>query len=344
MNRLPTHCWFTRRSLLSAAMEPGRWGRPRPWLLVFALLCSLSVIAVADDADNQLVNHDVDAVNESEERPPAPAQAMDYSFGGPPLTQREAVILRQTTEDRTTVRAPHNPGFDVLVRHVDRWEQPPTGGYMVPDYTVIHQQPEAMRGKLFSLRGFLVQSDPVQTMTVRGPHTENLTEWVLKLDRDPRKPESIIVYLSDPPDDVAFGDQVELMARFFKLWRNVDTRRGNVETDYPVFVARTADRVAGEARVTPTGGAAFGGGSWTTIITTAVIVLLVFFYFLRRLMRMSLNQPQPLGASKVGQARLRATDTDEEDEEELAEVEPLPESPDAAMEEMARRRERERSL
>lgn len=285
----------------------------------------------------------VDAEPAVELEPPTATQeeTLDFRFGGPPLTEREAMILLQTTTDRTRTPVLQEPGFNILLRHAFTWEEPITAGVMVPDFAVIREHPESMRGRLFTLRGFLIRSDPVEIVPIRGPHTESLTEWVIKLDRDPTKPDSIIVFLSNPPEGVEFGDEVVLTARFFKLWRNVDTRRGDQVTDFPVFIGRSAARAsdaAGPRATPPATGGGFTGSSIYTMVVSIIIIVAVFLYFSRRLMNISL-QPKPLRP-----ARRPFADDDVPEEEEGSSDDPfLPESPADAMAELARRRAEEKS-
>ncbi|MEM9915333.1 MAG: hypothetical protein AAF911_10250 [Planctomycetota bacterium] len=239
----------------------------------------------------------------------------------PDLSNAQQVQL-DTADD---TRPPDEPAWTGLLANVASWDpaeavRNDVPGSTVPDYTKLLAEPEAYRGDLFVIKGAYAGRQRVMPTVRSGPWGDSLVEWGVGVDSDT----VAMVYFVNPDGEMTpprEGQTVRLIARFYKLWVDVDA--DGVERTYPVFVGRSAAIVGQDT-----------GGRVGAAVLVGSIIILAGVLFLVMMLRARLGG-QASRREKV-QARLR--DEAESWAEDAGHVEPLPDDPAEALEQLEQHR------
>ncbi|MFA9476874.1 hypothetical protein ACERK3_01075 [Phycisphaerales bacterium AB-hyl4] len=197
-------------------------------------------------------------------------------------------------------------------------------GARVPDYEAIRADPAAARGELYLIRGQFIGTTPRHRLTRRGAWGDALTGWGVVVSPEPP---AVVVYFVDPAGELdarppRYGAEVELVGRFYKVWadRDADGRAW----EYLTFVARSAEVISRGAGGGPGRGM---GGSMFVVMLMMLGALLFVLWRVRGMVRPRVAERPRRELDEPGLAAAG--------EEEQA---PLPNDPEAALAELARRR------
>lgn len=221
-----------------------------------------------------------------------------------------------------------------LLRDVLEWEaQTHAAGARLPDYDALRSEPARHRGERLVIEGTYQGSGPFRLMRA-GPWGRELTWWVIK--HGPTPDEVAVVYFPDAAEalpEVRRGSEVRVIARFYKIWRDIDDPTGEV-TDFLTFVGRHP-RVAAETG----GGAPMLSVPQMALLLVLLIAAAIFIALRQRVLSL---RPRPLPRQ---QATLEADVAPEPSAQSEADAQghdeadaPLPSDPAAALDELSRRR------
>lgn len=164
-----------------------------------------------------------------------------YDGALPPLTatQRRQVEL---AEDFSTQI--DRPPFYALLRNASTWSEtiksyPPLITHTDP----LIAAPSEYRGMSLRVEGILARRAKMRTSQA-GPWGDSVEQWVIRItDLDDERDESVVVYLTNPPNELAVKDRVKLVGRFFKIWRDVRAKKGSGQVPFniPVLVGHSAE-------------------------------------------------------------------------------------------------------
>lgn len=258
----------------------------------------------------------------------ATAADLPAEFPGvaPPLTEAQAIQL--ATADDT--RPPDEPAWYGLLSNIASWpaemqitrgpHSAEDGGAVMPDYAALFDDPAAHRGELVVVEGRFAGRQRRQVVLREGPWGRALTEWGVVVDPKPGGGQEriVIVYLIDPDGRQAVprrNQRVQILARFYKLWNDVDAD-GNPAT-YPVFVGRAAALIEPETVA--------ASQIFRQLIVGAIIVLTAGMFGIRwwaRRRRVAGRRP------RVGERRRAESRPDAFDDEDGP---PLPDDPAEAL-------------
>ncbi len=155
-----------------------------------------------------------------------------------------------------------------LLHNAATWQPGDEAGAQVPDYASIMQRPADARGGLFLIEGQFAGVPDGQTVAYGplarpGPWDGKLQWWGVVVEQwspgvdqpagDDDNPQAVIAYLVNPPtaadDPPRAGDRVRLVARFYKVWRDVD--QNDQTRDYLTFVGHFATVPGGSGSTAP---------------------------------------------------------------------------------------------
>ena len=155
-----------------------------------------------------------------------------------------------------------------LLHNAATWQPGDEAGAQVPDYASIMQRPADARGGLFLIEGQFAGVPDGQTVAYGplarpGPWDGKLQWWGVVVEQwspgvdqpagDDDNPQAVIAYLVNPPtaadDPPRAGDRVRLVARFYKVWRDVD--QNDQTRDYLTFVGHFATLPGGSGSTAP---------------------------------------------------------------------------------------------
>ncbi len=247
----------------------------------------------------------------------------------PALTETQQQQLA-TTEDGNSVV--DGPGLYPLLDNVSQWPDRVETGAAVPDYDAIAEHPEKYRGGLFLLEGEV--AGPVQSIRPLrpGPWGDTIEQWTIK--HGPDWEDVAVVYLANPAPDVRPRTRVRMPARFYKVWAEPD-QDGN-PSEFLVFVAQSS-KLGKEATMgvdIGNSGSGFGGPAMV-IGGTLILGALAFSFFWRRLRAAGSRE---LRSAELTRRRREAREAELKESGEIEAIEPnLPEDPDSALDELARR-------
>ncbi|MEM1446940.1 MAG: hypothetical protein AAGF84_12855 [Planctomycetota bacterium] len=239
----------------------------------------------------------------------------------PDLTEAQQVQL-DTADD---TRPPDEPAWTGLLANVASWNpveavRDDVPGSTVPDYAKLSAEPDAYRGDLFVIKGAYAGRQREVSTVRRGPWGDSLVEWGVGVDSDT----VAMVYFVSPEGEMTpprEGQAVRLVARFYKLWVDVDA--DGVERTYPVFVGRSAAVVGQDT-----------GGRVGATVLVGGIVMLAGVLFLVMMLRARLGGQ----ASRREKVQSRLRDEAESWAEDADHSEPLPDDPAEALERLEQHR------
>lgn len=253
------------------------------------------------------------------------------AFALPDLTDTQAAQLA-TADDESSVI--DGPALYPLLDNVSDWPAGDESGAVVPDYSAIQADPAKYRGQIFLIEGQV--AGPVQPIkTLRpGPWGETIEQWTIK--HGPEWDDVAVVYVANPAKDVMPQTRVRMPARFYKIW-NTSDRDGEAST-FLVFVGNESKLGKQATQGVDLGDGGSGRAPQLIIGGTLLLGGLAFTFFWRRLRRAGSKE---LKSAQIMRKRREARAL-EQGEASSDEVEPeppiLPEDPDAALEELAKRR------
>jgi len=273
-------------------------------------------------------------------------------FAAPQLSESDRQRLADGTTDRDDV-LDEQDGLYVLLRNASTWQGGDFGGDAgaavapPPDYDFFKADPQAARGNVYLIEGWLAQADRYPTtdnhdrnaLVRSGDPTwgDQVTRWTLVTnEKDPGA--TIIVLFNDPRAQMTVPgaeSKVRVAARFYKLW-TVNAVNGKPFT-YPVFVGGAAEVV-----VEQNAGATSKAPSQKTIMTLAIVLVAGAFLVIRYM----LNRRGGAGGSQLRdqlEAIRREREYYEHEEELNAEAngEVLPEDPAAALDVLRKKHEKD---
>lgn len=169
----------------------------------------------------------------------------------PELSQSQQQQLNTATDDSSML---DEAAWYPLFQNVLSWEGDVRPGSMHPDYKAIFADPARFRGQRFVLSGMFAgvprdrRSLKIDRFARPGPWDGKLEQWGVLVQRNPD--EVVVVCLLDPQPLPRPGTAIEVVARFYKVWKTLDLR--NVPTRFLVFVGKSATITAqaGEKRLT----------------------------------------------------------------------------------------------
>lgn len=236
----------------------------------------------------------------------------------PDLTERQQSQLDTATDDSATL---DEAAWYPLLQNALQWSGDARPGSTYPDYEALLADPAAQRGALFLIQGRfagLPRDRPdrhVRHLARPGPWARRLEQWGVVVDGDPQR--VVLAYLTDPPAPPRAGARVEIVARFYKIWRTLNLN--NEPTRFAVFVGRTARVVAPSTRPT---------SAFRPLIVLVVILGAVWIA-----LRLRGAAARPARA----RAPARADATEEPNGADADDGPPLPVDPAAALAELKRR-------
>jgi len=209
-----------------------------------------------------------------------------------------------------------------LLQNVLLWEGDTRPGSMNPDYQAMLADPARFRGRRFFIKGKFAgmprnrQSLRAGRLARPGPWDDRLEQWGIVVQQDPDQ--VVVVCLVAPPAMPRPGAPIEVVARFYKVWKTLDLR--NEPTRFLVFVGKSA-------AVTPSAGGR--GPTFLPIVLPLVVALGLVWLILRR----SIAGPRVEGPRRAPRQR----PVDPPEMPATAEPDSLPTDPAEALRELSRR-------
>ena len=209
-------------------------------------------------------------------------------FGAPELTDAQREQLAAGTTDNDDV-LDQQSGLYVLLRNAARWQEGDFDGEAgaatapPPDYDYIRQNPEKVRGNVYTIDGWVMLHDRYPSKenhkreklynTLDDAWGKQVTRWtIVTKKKDPSS--TIIVLFTDPDGKIVepkARTQVRVAARFYKLW-TIPDQEGRPFT-YPVFVGGATEVVKESERSSE--------GSPMNFILICIIVVTGAFFVIR---------------------------------------------------------------
>ncbi|MDX1683262.1 MAG: hypothetical protein R3336_09080, partial [Phycisphaeraceae bacterium] len=162
----------------------------------------------------------------------------------------------------------------------------------------------------FLIEGVFGRADPIEHLAQTGPLTEKLARWAIQVEGQDN---TVLVYLTDPPNRPLVRSKVRVPARFYKVWETRDTEGESQR--FLVFVGHGA-QVEGRS----------GQTSPLTPLFLIIIALVVAYYVLRK----KLAVPETVEARRRHDPD-RARVLEEADAEVDEDAPDLPEDPAEAL-------------
>lgn len=185
----------------------------------------------------------------------------------PPLTDAQQQQLASAQDGVH----PDEGALYALLQNVMTWGAGDGSQAALPNYDALLAEPAAHRGEVFEVEGEFAGRSRRFWLSRRGPWGAALTEWVVRVRREPEQ--VAVVLLIDPDDSLPsprLGQRVRIAARFYKVWGDRDLE--GRPTAFLTFVARSAQvepSRRSDAGVTPTGAVLAG------VLMLAVVWLLL---------------------------------------------------------------------
>ncbi|MEX0774463.1 MAG: hypothetical protein WD042_01990 [Phycisphaeraceae bacterium] len=253
----------------------------------------------------------------------------------PPLTADQLERLSAATDRSMQV---DEAALYPLLENAGWLDPAQQAGATIPDYTQIQLNPVEVRGQLFVIKGFVAAAPRQVQRTARsGPWDGKLEQWFIRTSV--KEDHIVVVYLVDPPAADArpnIGDEVWIVARFYKVWQQTREQKDRKILDYLVFVGKSPNRT-GQVSSAATGSS--GPGAGIGLLLMLLLVAGVLFMLLRR----KIAAGGPSYAQRMQERRQRLGDRGEQQgAERTPEGEPepvLPKDPVEALRELERRHE-----